>query len=84
MIRDALDLTLSGADAVGAAYYGKALHELQCFVGDPVASVDKAIASAPDFVMAHVMKGYLFGLATEREARHAQAGASEVHVLHGR
>ena len=31
----------------------------------PSASVDKAIAANPGFVMAHVLKGYLFGLATE-------------------
>ena len=32
----------------------------------PSASVDKAIAASPGFVMAHVLKGYLFGLATEQ------------------
>ena len=41
---------------------------MQCFIGDPVGSVDRAIAQAPGFVMAPVFKGYLFGLATEREA----------------
>nr|WP_287246718.1 tetratricopeptide repeat protein [Mesorhizobium sp.] len=44
------------------------MRELQCFIGDPVGSVDRAIAEDPGFVMAHVFKGYLFGLATEREA----------------
>jgi tetratricopeptide (TPR) repeat protein len=68
MVRDSLDLTLSGADAAGAAHYEKALHELQCFIGDPVASVDAAIAASPDFVMAHVLKGYLFALSTDHEA----------------
>jgi tetratricopeptide (TPR) repeat protein len=41
---------------------------LRCFIGDPVASADAAIAADPGFVMAHVFKGYLFGLATERDA----------------
>jgi len=68
MIRDALDLTLTGADAVGAAYYAKALHELQCFVGDPVGSVNAATTENPAFVMAHVLKGYLYGLSTDHEA----------------
>jgi tetratricopeptide (TPR) repeat protein len=67
-VRDALDLTLSGADAAGAAHYEKSLHELQCFIGDPVASVDAALAQNPDFVMAHVLKGYLYGLSTDHEA----------------
>ena len=63
-----LDLTLSGADAAGAAHYAKALHELQCFIGDPVGSVNAAIAENPGFVMAHVLKGYLYGLSTDHEA----------------
>ena len=67
-VKDRLDLTLSGADAAGAAHYEKALHELQCFIGDPVASVNAALAENPDFVMAHVLKGYLYGLSTDHEA----------------
>ncbi|MFD2051820.1 tetratricopeptide repeat protein [Mesorhizobium calcicola] len=67
-IRDAFGLTLSGATEAGLTPYSQAVRELQCFIGDPVASVDRAIAEDPGFVMAHVFKGYLFGLATEREA----------------
>lgn len=67
-IKDALGLPLSGATEAGLAPYHKAVRELQCFIGDPVASIDHAIAENPGFVMAHVFKGYLFGLATEREA----------------
>jgi hypothetical protein len=67
-MRDSLGLKLSGADSVGLAHYQRALSELQRFVGDPVGSVDRAIAEAPGFVMAYVLKGYLFGLSTEREA----------------
>ena len=67
-IRDAFGLTLSGATEAGFTPYSQAMRELQCFIGDPVATVDRAIAEDPGFVMAHVFKGYLFGLATEREA----------------
>ncbi|WP_256749277.1 tetratricopeptide repeat protein [Mesorhizobium sp. Mes31] len=67
-IRDPFGLTFSGATEAGFSTYSQAVHELQCFVGDPVASVDRAIVEDPGFVMAHVFKGYLFGLATEREA----------------
>lgn len=65
---DQLGLQLSGADAAAIGHYEKALHELQCYVGDPVASVDAALAEAPDLVMGHVLKGYLFALSTDREA----------------
>ncbi|PDQ21382.1 peptidylprolyl isomerase [Mesorhizobium sanjuanii] len=67
-VRDAFGLTFSGATEAGFSPYGQAVGELQCFIGDPIGSVDRAIAANPDFVMAHVFKGYLFGLATEREA----------------
>lgn len=68
MIKDAFGLNYSGATEVGFSSYVKAVHELQCFIGDPVSSIDRAIADDPSFVMAHVFKGYLFGLATERDA----------------
>ncbi|RWM12815.1 MAG: tetratricopeptide repeat protein [Mesorhizobium sp.] len=67
-VRDVFGLTFSGATEAGFWPYSQAVRELQCFIGDPVASVDRAIAADPGFVMAHVFKGYLFGLATEREA----------------
>ncbi|MER8835475.1 tetratricopeptide repeat protein [Mesorhizobium sp. M0909] len=67
-VRDALGLTLSGATEAGFLSYSRAVRELQCFIGDPVGSIDRAIADDPGFVMAQVFKGYLFGLATEREA----------------
>jgi hypothetical protein len=67
-VRDQFGLQLSGGSQASFDAYAQAVRELQCFIGDPVASVDRAIAHDPDFVMAHVFKGYLFGLATERDA----------------
>ncbi|AID33887.1 peptidylprolyl isomerase [Mesorhizobium sp. SEMIA 3007] len=67
-IRDTFGLTFSGATEAGFTPYSQAVRELLCFIGDPVASVDSAISADPGFVMAHVFKGYLFGLATERDA----------------
>lgn len=68
MPRDAVGLPLSGAGGKSLDRYTQALHQLRCFIGDPVASVNAAIDADPDFVMAHVLKGYLYGLSTEREA----------------
>ena len=67
-VRDLLGFSLTGASGNSVGHYARAVHQLQCFIGDPVASIDAAIAADPGFVMAHVFKGYLFGLATEREA----------------
>jgi hypothetical protein len=76
-MRDSLGLDVSGATPAALDHYERALSELQRFVGDPVGSVEQAIAAAPGFVMAHVLKGYLYGLATEREAT---AMAAESHA----
>ena len=42
-IRDAFGLTLSGVAPAGLSRYQTALHQLQCYNGDPVATVDAAI-----------------------------------------
>jgi hypothetical protein len=55
----------SGANANSVREYRRALRELQCFVADPVATVDAAIAESPEFVMAHVLKAYLHLLGTD-------------------
>jgi hypothetical protein len=65
MTEDIRSNVLSGANARSAAHYGKALHELNLFVGDPVASNDVALAESPAFVMAHALKAYLHLLGTE-------------------
>jgi tetratricopeptide (TPR) repeat protein len=60
--------TLTGASDAAAALFETAQHELRCFVGDPVASVEAALADSPDFAMAHAFKGWLYGLSTDKEA----------------
>lgn len=69
MQQDSLGLGLSGAgpDAVGA--YEAARRELQCYVGDPVASAERAIAASPGFVMAHALRAWLYLLSTEAGAQ---------------
>ena len=65
--KDQLGNTLTGATAAALPHYETALAELQCYRGDPVASVNAAIKEAPGFVMAHVLKGWLNLLGTEPE-----------------
>ncbi|MBK9244135.1 MAG: tetratricopeptide repeat protein [Burkholderiales bacterium] len=62
---DAAGHALSGANAEGVAHFDTAAQQLRCYVGDPLASVDAALAAAPQMVMAHAMKGYLHLLGTE-------------------
>ena len=60
--------SLSGATAKAAETYDQAVEAFNIYRGDPVALVDSAIEAAPDFAMAHILKAYLYGLATEPEA----------------
>jgi hypothetical protein len=62
---DRLGNRLSGATAESLVYYESALEQLRCYIGDPVASVDKAIAASPNFVMAHLLRAYLHLVGTE-------------------
>ena len=53
---------------MSAVAFNRALDALNVYQGDPVAIVDEALADSPAFAMGHVLRGYLFGLATEPEA----------------
>lgn len=65
---DARGEPLNGASEEAVALYEKALSELQCYRGDPVATIDQAIADSPDFVMAHCFRAYIHALSTEAQA----------------
>lgn len=67
-IRDRQGHPLTGASAASVAPYEIALRQFHCYIEDPVASVDRALAESPDFVMAHVLKAYLHLLGTEPAA----------------
>ena len=67
---------LRNASAEAAAAFNRGLDALNVYQGDPVAIVDEALVDSADFVMGHVLRGYLFGLATEPEAPRKPAGPS--------
>lgn len=79
MITDRQGNSLRGATAEAAAQYDAAVEAFNIYRGDPVALADRAVELAPDFAMAHLMKAYAFGLATEPEAA-AAARAILEHV----
>jgi hypothetical protein len=76
-MRDSLGNSVTGADAASLQHYERGLRQLQIFAGDPVASVNAAIAERPDFVMAQMLKGWLYALST---AKAAMAVAREAHA----
>lgn len=58
-------LTYSGADSQSLEHFDCAVGQLQCYIEDPVATIDRALAIAPDFVMAHLFKAYVHLIGTE-------------------
>jgi hypothetical protein len=68
-LTDATGHRVSGATPAGLSLYEQASKELLCMVDDPVATVDRAVADAPEMTMAHVLKAWLHLLGTEPSAR---------------
>jgi len=65
MLRDSRGHVLSGATARSLPHYETAVRQFSLFMGDPVATIDQAIAASPDFVMAHALRAWLHLLGTE-------------------
>ena len=90
-IKDIHGHALSGADANSAEHYEAACALLRCYLNDPLAEIQAALAQAPDMTMAHVLVAYLNLLGTEPAGRpvareaHAAAErcpATERETLH--
>lgn len=76
-MKDLLGNTVTGANAASLEHYERGLRQLQTFAGDPVGSVNAAIAESPGFVMAQMLKGWLYGLSTDKAA---MAVARDAHA----
>jgi hypothetical protein len=80
-MKDAVGYELSGASASSASALAQGLREFRCYIDDPVATVERALADSPELVMGHVLKAYLHLLGTEpaglavARAAHATASA---------
>jgi hypothetical protein len=64
-VKDSAGYELTGCTAPAIDLFERACFELRCYVDDPVASVDAALAQAPELVMGHVLRAYLHLLGTE-------------------
>jgi hypothetical protein len=63
--RDSAGYGVSGATHASLAAFEHASHELRCYIGDPVASIERAIEASPAMTMAHALKAWLYLLGTE-------------------
>ncbi len=59
-----LQLTTSDRSAVG--HFDSAVRRMLTFQRDPLADLDRAIATDPGFLMAYVLKALILGLSTEK------------------
>lgn len=80
---DTLGHRVSGATAAAIDLYEQAAHELRCLIGDPLTTIDRALAAAPGMSIAHTLRAWLHLLGTEApalaSAREA-AGAAARHA----
>ena len=65
MLADRQSNTVSGATPEAVAHYDEALRAFNIYRGDPIGEVDAAVAAAPSFAQAHLLKGFILALATE-------------------
>jgi hypothetical protein len=59
---------LSGATPGAVDLFDRAVREFNLYRGDPLATLDQALAAAPGFVMALLLKAHILALATEPAA----------------
>jgi tetratricopeptide (TPR) repeat protein len=76
MRHDARGIPVSAGSAEAIAHYDTAIGQLHSYVGDPIASLDRALALAPDFVAGHLAKALM--LATFAERQFAPAIATSI------
>lgn len=65
---DALGLRLTGASAVAADHFDRALREFQTYTGDPVATLSRALEDSPGFLLGHVMLAWLCLTGTDADS----------------
>ena len=81
-VRDARGLEVSCSDRSVLDLYEKALGEYQSYVGDPIATIDTALAKAPDFVLGHIFRATLLMTFAERRfADDARASVTAAEAL---
>ncbi len=64
-LHDSAGYPVSGANSQSLESFESAAHEFRCFIRDPVATIEGALAHSSEMVMAHVLRAYLHLLGTE-------------------
>lgn len=67
MKNDLRGVPVSAGGTAALDRYEAALKQFQCYVGDPVATIDTALAASPDFVMGHLFKSLALFTQSEKQ-----------------
>ncbi len=82
---DPRGVPVSSADPCALALYERALHQFQSYVGDPIATIEEALAKDPDFVLGHAFRAIALMTAGERRlAESARPSVVSAEALLGR
>ena len=78
-------MSVSGGSERSLEIYEQALRALNCYRGDAVAIIDRALAAEPDFVMGQVLRAQVLVTMWERSVLPGvEAGVARLESLHGR
>jgi tetratricopeptide (TPR) repeat protein len=84
-LKDSRGLPVSTQSAVALAHYELALEQTHGYFGNPLATVDAALAEDPDFGMAHALKADLAVMSSEKGALELiRQGAAALERIGGR
>jgi tetratricopeptide (TPR) repeat protein len=83
MKHDARGIPVSSGSAEAIALYESAIGQLQSFVGDPIATIDRALVASPEFVAGHAFKALALATFSERQFAPAIADAVALARRHG-
>jgi len=67
MKTDIRGVPVTGADSLSLLRYETALTQFHGYVGDPIATIDEAIAASPGFIAAHLFKSLVLFTTSERK-----------------
>ena len=67
MQRDARGIAMTTGKAESLQHYETALRQFQSYVGDPIATLDAALAQDPDFISGYLMKALVLYTLSERK-----------------
>ena len=85
MSRDARGVPVSCENGTALELYETALGQYQSYVGDPIATIDRALAEAPDFALGHLFRAtVLMTFSEQRYAREARSSVEAAERLTGR